>query len=83
MELLDRKTFFEWMEQLMSHFDKLKQTILLKRMIFSGTPYHCRTLLQHRAAFRISEGSPMFMSQSLLPQAYFGKRLGVSLGAIA
>ena len=40
MELLDRDTFLEWMEQIMSRFDHLKQTIpdIPQRPMLNGEP---------------------------------------------
>lgn len=40
MELLDRDTFLEWMERIMSRFDHLKQTIpdIPQRPMLNGEP---------------------------------------------
>ena len=40
MELLDKETFLEWMERIMSRFDHLKQTIpdIPQRPMLNGEP---------------------------------------------
>ena len=76
MELLDRDTFLEWMERIMSRFDHLKQTIpdIPQRPMLNGEP-----LLDNQDVCRILNISlrtlQTYRSNRMLPYTQIGYKM--------